>query len=189
MLPCFVYTWLNKCIGFMTIKKFYYITLYYSFEHCLATFLGKRLQRAIEFTQMKDFWPSEIQPTIVVSGGVACNTRIRSALEKVRKIDIFREIAERFINIWREMFQNRTQSSLFKVCESYDCQLVVPPLRYCTDNGVMIAWNGVEKWLKNQDILPYHQVFDVDVHPRVPFGTDISKEVSEARIKVKKVKF
>ena len=47
------------------------------------------------------------------------------------------------------MFRNRTQSSLFKVCESYDCQLVVPPLRYCTDNGVMIAWNGVEKWLKN----------------------------------------
>ena len=53
----------------------------------------------------------------------------------------------------------------------------------------MIAWNGVEKWLKNQDIHPYHQVFEVDVHPRVPFGTDISKEVSEARIKVKKVKF
>ena len=74
---------LFKCIGFMTIKEFYYVTFYYSFEHCLATFLGKRLQRAIEFTQLKDFWPSEVPPTIVVSGGVACNARIRSALEKV----------------------------------------------------------------------------------------------------------
>ena len=94
MLPCFVYTWLNKCIGFMTIKKFYYITLYYSFEHCLATFLGKRLQRAIEFTQLKNFWPSETQPTIVVSGGVACNARIRSALEKVRKLIFFVKLSE-----------------------------------------------------------------------------------------------
>ena len=78
----------------MTIKKFYYITLYYSFEHCLATFLGKRLQRAIEFTQMKDFWPSDTQPTIVVSGGVACNLRIRSALEKVRKLIFFVKLTE-----------------------------------------------------------------------------------------------
>ena len=46
---------------------------------------------------MKEFWPSEVPPTIVVSGGVACNARIRSALEKVR-IGIFREIVG-FINI------------------------------------------------------------------------------------------
>lgn len=128
-----------------------------SFEHGLAIFLGKRLQRAIEFTNMKSLWPTNSQPTIVVSGGVACNIRIRSVLEKV--------------------------------CESYGCQLVVPPLRYCTDNGVMIAWNGVEKWLKNQDLLPYDQVFQLSVHPRVPFGTDISNQVSEANIKVQKIPF
>ena len=53
----------------------------------------------------------------------------------------------------------------------------------------MIAWNGVEKWLKNQDLLPYDQVFQLSVHPRVPFGTDISNQVSEANIKVQKIPF
>ena len=53
----------------------------------------------------------------------------------------------------------------------------------------MIAWNGVEKWFKNQDIVPYHQVFQVGVHPRVPFGNDISDQVKEANIKVKTLDF
>ena len=25
-------------------------------------------------------------------------------------------------------------------------RVVFPPPRYCTDNGVMIAWNGIEKY-------------------------------------------
>ena len=53
----------------------------------------------------------------------------------------------------------------------------------------MIAWNGVEKWFKNQDIVPYHQVFQVGVHPRVPFGSDISDQVKEENIKVKSLDF
>ena len=24
--------------------------------------------------------------------------------------------------------------------------LVTPPPKLCTDNGIMIAWNGMEKW-------------------------------------------
>ena len=64
-------------------SKFYYINLYYSFEHCLATFLARRLQRAIEFSHLRHFWPENSQPTIVVSGGVACNIRIRTTIEKV----------------------------------------------------------------------------------------------------------
>ena len=51
--------------------------------------------------------------TKVVSGGVASNQYIRSALNFV--------------------------TSHFKF------ELVCPPLELCTDNGVMIAWAGVEK--------------------------------------------
>ena len=66
------------------MKKNY---IHFSFEHGLAIFLGKRLQRAIEFTNMKSLWPTNSQPTIVVSGGVACNIRIRSVLEKVKNVE------------------------------------------------------------------------------------------------------
>ena len=66
------------------MKKNY---IHFSFEYGLANFLGKRLQRAIEFTNMKSLWPTNSQPTIVVSGGVACNIRIRSVLEKVKNVE------------------------------------------------------------------------------------------------------
>lgn len=31
------------------------------------------------------------------------------------------------------------------VCDELDYKLVRPPAKLCTDNGVMIAWNGVER--------------------------------------------
>ncbi len=31
------------------------------------------------------------------------------------------------------------------MCASYGLSLKTPPIKYCTDNGVMIAWNGCEK--------------------------------------------
>jgi len=32
------------------------------------------------------------------------------------------------------------------VCSELGYKLFAPPPRLCTDNGVMIAWNGVERW-------------------------------------------
>lgn len=40
---------------------------------------------------------------------------------------------------------NFIMKALNLVCDSYGYQLVRPPPKLCTDNGVMIAWNGVEK--------------------------------------------
>ena len=38
------------------------------------------------------------------------------------------------------------RSVIQRVCEQHDAQLVCPPPKLCTDNGVMIAWNGIERW-------------------------------------------
>ena len=74
-------------------------------------------------------------------------------------------------------------------CKISNCHAVFPPPKYCTDNGVMIAWNGVEKWQKNKDVIPWNEVFDLDVHPKAPFGKDISQNVYDAQIANRKVKF
>ena len=126
-----------------------------SMEYGLGKFMGKRLQRALEFVQLQDYQIN----SVVVSGGVASNQRIRSLLQIV--------------------------------CNEYNCDLVVPPLKYCTDNGVMIAWNGVKKWHRQnpKDFVPWQKVFDVEVHPRVSFGQDISAKVAKAHIKLPKIKF
>ena len=95
--------------------------------------------------------------SIAVSGGVACNQRIRSMINHA--------------------------------CKLSDCEAVFPPPQYCTDNGVMIAWNGVEKWRKNADLIPWNRVFDVDVQPRVPFGLNRIQDVIDAHIPNRKINF
>ena len=32
------------------------------------------------------------------------------------------------------------------VCHEMGYTLITPPAKLCTDNGIMIAWNGMEKW-------------------------------------------
>ena len=70
-----------------------------------------------------------------------------------------------------------------------NCEAVFPPPKYCTDNGVMIAWNGVEKWNNNADLIPWNRVFDVDVHPRVPFGLNMTQDVINAHIPHRRINF
>lgn len=49
------------------------------------------------------------------------------------------------------------------VCQEMGYSLLAPPPKYCTDNGVMIAWNGVEKYRENVDILSPNQVDEIKV--------------------------
>jgi N6-L-threonylcarbamoyladenine synthase len=37
------------------------------------------------------------------------------------------------------------RSVLEKECKQFNLKISLPPISYCTDNGVMISWNGVEK--------------------------------------------
>ena len=55
----------------------------------MAKHLCERLQRGIEYADSQDMWKSSNQDeqtsrTIVLSGGVASNVRMRSSIEKVR---------------------------------------------------------------------------------------------------------
>jgi N6-L-threonylcarbamoyladenine synthase len=130
-----------------------------SVEFSIGSVLTRRLLRAIEFLNRKELWGNDnFRPkSVAVSGGVACNQRIRSMINHA--------------------------------CKVSDCEAVFPPPQYCTDNGVMIAWNGVEKWRKNADLIPWNRVFDVDVQPRVPFGVNRIQDVIDAHIPNRKINF
>ena len=75
---------------------------------------------------------------------------------------------------------------LLQLCDGYGVRLVAPEPKYCTDNGLMIAWNGLEKWRKNLDIVRPEDVFGprMKIDPRASFGTDISEKVHQANIKM-----
>ncbi|CAB3372781.1 Hypothetical predicted protein [Cloeon dipterum] len=72
------------------------------------------------------------------------------------------------------------------ICSEYDYKLYAPPPRLCTDNGVMIAWNGVERWKAQSGIA--ENLDDVDFYGKCPIGTDISQEVAAESIKCKWIK-
>ncbi|XP_054977783.1 tRNA N6-adenosine threonylcarbamoyltransferase, mitochondrial isoform X1 [Sorex araneus] len=72
------------------------------------------------------------------------------------------------------------------VANATQCTLLCPPPRLCTDNGVMIAWNGIERLRAGLGIL--HDAKDIRYEPKCPLGIDISKEVGEAAIKVPRLK-
>jgi len=38
------------------------------------------------------------------------------------------------------------RSALLNLCQSQGWQMIVPPVKYCTDNGAMIAWAGAERF-------------------------------------------
>lgn len=63
-----------------------------------------------------------------------------------------------------------------------------PSKRLCTDNGVMIAWNGIERWLDNDQ---QYRTLDIDsVVPcdREPFQTNLIEDVQRKNIKCSWVK-
>ncbi len=57
--------------------------------------------------------------------------------------------------------------ALTDAVESRGFQLVVPPAKLCTDNGVMVAWAGLERFA-----LGMHDELDAPARPRWPLDDD-----------------
>ncbi|XP_061464207.1 tRNA N6-adenosine threonylcarbamoyltransferase, mitochondrial [Rhineura floridana] len=68
------------------------------------------------------------------------------------------------------------------VTDATDFTLLCPPPRLCTDNGVMIAWNGIERLCAGLGVL--YTTEGIRYEPKAPLGTDISDQVQKASIKV-----
>nr|XP_019955312.1 PREDICTED: probable tRNA N6-adenosine threonylcarbamoyltransferase, mitochondrial [Paralichthys olivaceus] len=78
------------------------------------------------------------------------------------------------------------RKALTIITETTGLRLLCPPPKFCTDNGVMIAWNGVERLRERKGILPPN--VDVRYEPKAPLGVDMSAEVKAAEIRLPSVK-
>jgi len=65
--------------------------------------------------------------------------------------------------------------------------LFVPPDALCTDNGVMIAWNGMEKWTTGVDIISPSSLDNVEIEPKTPFGMDLQQDIRNLDIRCKRI--
>ncbi|CAF1213577.1 unnamed protein product [Rotaria magnacalcarata] len=69
------------------------------------------------------------------------------------------------------------------LCTHYGVELFCPPVEFCTDNGVMIAWNGIERYRQNMNV--FERMSDTLVpEGRAPLGSDISEQVCACNISV-----
>eukprot|EP00035_Acanthoeca_spectabilis_P030677 m.10385 g.10385 ORF g.10385 m.10385 type:complete len:460 (+) comp4314_c0_seq1:116-1495(+) len=78
---------------------------------------------------------------------------------------------------------------LTRLAAEYTLQTIVPPPRLCTDNGVMIAWNGVEKLRAGEAGLQGEALSALKYTPKWPLGLDCSANIVGEQIKVPKLKF
>lgn len=77
-------------------------------------------------------------------------------------------------------------NTLTMLCNEFDYRIYRPLPKLCTDNGVMIAWNGLEKWRQNIDIVTDLDLLDIKAVS--PLGENLISEVSHAKIPVKLMK-
>lgn len=79
------------------------------------------------------------------------------------------------------------RDGLTHIANQFDCDVSCPPPRLCTDNGVMVAWNGVEKIMKGIDLDV--NMDDIKVAHRSPLGVSMVEEVNKAHLKVGRIRF
>lgn len=74
------------------------------------------------------------------------------------------------------------------VCTERGFTFVRTPPQLCNDNGLMIAWNGAEKWMVNKGVIRCRDEIEmVTVEKKASFGESWIEKVKEANMKCKLV--
>lgn len=129
----------------------HYDDLCAGYLRAITKHIVRRTQRAMEYCDEAEWWNDVIGRRFVVSGGVACNDFIYTALQQL--------------------------------CAQFKCEIYRPSKKLCTDNGIMIAWNGVERWLADQDRYLNSNIDDIEILTKQPIGIDWTNQLETANIK------
>lgn len=72
--------------------------------------------------------------------------------------------------------------ALTQLAEQYGYTCHRPAKKLCTDNGVMIAWNAVERWMVEKESYLNLDLDTIQAHPKSPLGIDLVKDVGNREI-------
>ena len=109
-----------------------------SFQKAACRHLQQRLKVAMRWCDSEVIKGNLVvaPKSVVVTGGVAANQYLRECLTKVVIARNEDKKFERKRNLNKE--GNIGQNAM-------DMEICFPPVRLCTDNGVMVAWTGHER--------------------------------------------
>ncbi|XP_071802875.1 tRNA N6-adenosine threonylcarbamoyltransferase, mitochondrial-like [Asterias amurensis] len=114
-------------------------------------------------------------------------TRVIRAMEFAKREELIPDNLKSLVVSGGVASNSYIRDAINVACTQNGYQLHCPPPSLCTDNGIMIAWAGMEKLKLGVDIIQDSQ--SVRYEPKYPIGLDISKQVRAADIKIKRVKF
>lgn len=78
------------------------------------------------------------------------------------------------------------RTALNQLCKHMDWKFTCPPPKLCNDNGIMIAWNGMEHLKAGIEGADPEEIC---IEPKSSLGIDLTKDVIDENIKVKIFKF
>ncbi|MFL1705399.1 tRNA (adenosine(37)-N6)-threonylcarbamoyltransferase complex transferase subunit TsaD [Campylobacter sp. MOP7] len=127
------------------------------------SFSGLKNQVRVEIEKLKEsgnLSEQDISDICYAFENAACE-HILNKLEKV-----FNELKFRRFGVVGGASANlNLRSRIENLCFKFDCELLLAPLKFCSDNAAMIARAGREKYLKNQFV----KFDELKINPRVKF--------------------
>ncbi|KAF9365290.1 hypothetical protein BGX34_010596 [Mortierella sp. NVP85] len=144
------------------------------FQHCAVTHLCQKVEQGLHTCHARG-----IQITsLVISGGVGRNATLRAKMEELcqkYEDDISKPNKEKMHGSRKSPTISDLQpTSSLSSLDRQPVRVICPPPKLCTDNAVMIAWTGLERF-KEGLVDPY----DIDIVPKWPLdllGTGIVPE-------------
>ncbi|QCD51819.1 tRNA (adenosine(37)-N6)-threonylcarbamoyltransferase complex transferase subunit TsaD [Campylobacter sp. RM16192] len=127
------------------------------------SFSGLKNQVRVEIERLKEggnLSEQDISDICFAFENAACK-HIMNKLEKVfneRKFKRFGVVGGASANL-------NLRSRIEKLCAKFECELLLTPLKFCSDNAAMIARAGREKYLKKEFV----KFNDLKINPRVKF--------------------
>ncbi|KAF9434041.1 hypothetical protein BGZ76_008655 [Entomortierella beljakovae] len=128
------------------------------FQHCAIAHLCQKVEQALIDCHRHGMKIS----SLIISGGVGRNATLRKRME---------EICQTYEHKTPAKSKNKKSHHEDKVSPQNPVKVICPPPNLCTDNAVMIAWTGIERYRKGL-VDPY----DIDIVPKWPLdklGTGI----------------
>lgn len=110
--------------------------------------------------------------------------RTQRAMEYINNTNLISQEKRTLVISGGVACNNFLAKALEIVCSERGFKFVRTPPRLCNDNGVMIAWNGVEKWMVNIDVLRNkNEIEMVTVEKIASLGENWTERVQDANIK------
>jgi N6-L-threonylcarbamoyladenine synthase len=144
-----------------------------------ASFQRVALEHLFEKTRRALLWCRTHEPdvqSLLVSGGVAANSVLRARFQQLAS-----EIGWRLHDEEVERTAAWSTDPGAPACDLKQA-IIFPPLRYCTDNGVMVAWAGVERLLRLGDAAGEPDIDQIEVVARWPIGRRLAMDKLEQRL-------